>query len=87
LVGGGGQHHDGEFDALDFRKIKHGDAGKLGHYVFPSVMRDKFARVMYEFYDFLFESLNLPPLPADQSNFDVHGALGYLWVPKNVSIC
>jgi hypothetical protein len=28
LVGGGGQH--GGFDALDYRKIKHGDGGKLG---------------------------------------------------------
>ncbi len=31
LVGGGGQH--GGFDALDYRKIKHGDAGKLGKYL------------------------------------------------------
>jgi hypothetical protein len=30
LVGGGGQH--GGFNALDYRKIKHGDAGKLGNY-------------------------------------------------------
>ena len=30
LVGGGGQH--GGFDALDYRKIRHGNAGKLGTY-------------------------------------------------------
>ncbi len=38
--------------------------------------------VMYEFHAFLrefhafrFENLDLPPLPADRSDFDVHGAL------------
>jgi hypothetical protein len=87
LVGGGCQHHDGGFDALNFRKIKHGDAGKLGRYAILFVMPDKFARVLYKFHDFLFESLDLPPLPADQSNFDVHGALGYARVKKRFSIC
>jgi hypothetical protein len=40
LVGGGGQQ--GGFDALDYRKIKHGDAGKLGKYDILSVLPDKF---------------------------------------------
>ncbi len=31
LVGGRGQH--GGIDALDYRKIKHADAGKLGRYM------------------------------------------------------
>lgn len=73
LVGGGGQH--GGFDALDYRKIKHGDAGKLGKYDILSVLPDKMARFLYEFHDFRFSSLNLPPLPADRSDFDVHGAI------------
>jgi hypothetical protein len=34
-----------------------------------------FARFLYEFHDFSFDSLDLPPLPADQSDFDVHGVL------------
>ncbi len=38
-------------------------------------LRDKFARFLYEFHAFRFESLDLPPLPADRSDFDVHGAL------------
>jgi hypothetical protein len=44
LVGVRGQH--GGFDALDYRKIEHGDAGKLGKYDILSVPRlpDKFAR-------------------------------------------
>jgi hypothetical protein len=54
LVGGGGQH--GGFDALDYRKIKHGDAGKLGNYSILSVLPDKFAR-FHEFHDYRFESL------------------------------
>ena len=36
---------------------------------------DKFARFLFEFHSVQFESLDLPPLPADRSNFDVHGAL------------
>ncbi len=75
LVGGRGQH--GEFDALDHRKIKHRDAGKLGKYDILSVLPDKFARFLSEFHDFLFSSLDLPPLPADRSDFDVHCAIDY----------
>ncbi len=73
LVGGGGLHEG--FDALDYRKIKHWDAGKLGNYPILSVLPDKFARFLYEFHDFRFTSLDLLPLPADRSDFDVHGAI------------
>ena len=73
LVGGGGQQ--GGFDALDYRKIKNGSAGKLGKYDILSVLPDKFARFLYEFYDFRFSGLDLPPLPAERSDFDVHGAI------------
>ena len=73
LVGGGGQ--EGGFDALDYRKIKHGDAGKLGKYDIFSVLPDKIARFLYGFHDFLFSRLDLPPLPADRSDFDLHGAI------------
>jgi hypothetical protein len=73
LVGGGGQ--EGGFDALDYRKIKNGNAGKLGKYDILSVLPDKFARFLYEFHDFRYCSLDLPPLPADRSDFDVHGAI------------
>ncbi len=72
LVGSGGLHEG--FKALDYRKIKHGDAGKLGNYPILSVLPDKFARFLYELHDFRFSSLDLPPLPGDRSDFDVHGA-------------
>jgi hypothetical protein len=55
---------------------------ELGHYAIP----DKFARFLYEFHDFRFESLELPHLPADRSNFDMHGALGDAQVTQNVLI-
>ncbi len=86
LVCGGGQH--GGFDAFDYRKIKHGDAGKLGNYSILSVLPDKFARFLYEFHDYRFESIELPPLPADRdrSDFDVHGALEDAQVTQNVNI-
>jgi len=47
----------------------------LGNYAILSVLPDKFARFMYEFRDFRFDSLDLPPLPADRSDFGVHKAL------------
>ena len=72
LVGGGGQH--GGYDALDYRKIRQGDAGHLGNYPILAVLPDKFARFLFEFYAFRFESLNLSLLPADKSNIDVHWA-------------
>ncbi len=81
LVAGGSQH--GGFDALDFRKNKHCDAGKLGHYTILSVLPDKF---LYEFHYFRFESLDLPPLPADRSDFDVHGARGNALVTQNANV-
>ncbi len=65
----------GAFEALDYRNIKHGDAGKVGNYSMHSVLPDKFARFLYEFYDFRFEILDLPSLPADRSDFDVNGVM------------
>ena len=84
LVGGGGQ--EGGFDALDYRKNKNCNAGKLGKYDILSVLPDKFARFLYEFHDFRYSSLDLPPLPADRSDFDVHGAIDndQVWIH---SIC
>ncbi len=74
LVGGGGQH--GGFDALDYRKIRNGSAGRLpSSYPILSVLHDKFARFLFEFHACRFESLDLPHTPADRSDFDVHGAL------------
>ena len=60
LVGGGGQH--GGFDALDYRKIHQGNAGKLGNYPILSVLPDKFARFLFEYHSHRFESLDLPLL-------------------------
>ena len=79
-MGGWGQH--GGFDALEYRKIKQGDAGPLGIYPILSVLSDKFARFLFEFYAVLFESLNLPSLPADCSDFDVHCTLDHDKVMK-----
>jgi hypothetical protein len=40
-----------------------------------SVLPDKFARFLFEFHAHRFESLNLPFLSGDTSDFDVHCAL------------
>ena len=73
LVGGGGQH--GGFNALDYRKIKQGNADPLGTFAILSVLPDKFARFLFECHSGRFERLDLPILPDDRSYFDVHGAL------------
>ena len=72
-MGGGGQH--GCYNALDYSKIKHANAGLLGTYPILSVLPAKFARFLFEFHSGRFESLDLPILPDDRSQFDVHGAL------------
>jgi hypothetical protein len=53
--------------------------GQLPH---PFSLPDKFARFLYEFHDFRFTSLDLRPLPADRSIFDVHGAINtdQVWI-------
>ena len=45
-------------------------------------LHDKFVRFLYEFHDFRFSCLDLPPLPADRSDFDVHGAINndQVWI-------
>jgi hypothetical protein len=44
--------------------------------LFPMITdSDKFARFLFEYHSHRFESLDLPQLPADRSDFDVHGAL------------
>ena len=57
------------------RKIHQGNAGKLGNYPILSVLPDKFAQFLIEYHSHRFESLDLPQLPADRSDFDVHRAL------------
>ncbi len=59
-----GQHV--RFDALDYHKIRQGNAGKLGTYDILSVLPDKFTRFLFEFHSHRFESLDLPFLPADR---------------------
>ena len=85
LVGGGGQH--GGFDALDYRKIRQGNAGNLGTYEILSVLPDKVAKFLFEFHAHRFESLDLSFIPADRSDFDVHGALLDDKVREYVILC
>ena len=54
---------------------RHPLLGPLGTYAILSVLPDKFARFLFEFHSGRFESLDLPILPDDRSDFDVHGAL------------
>ena len=60
---------------LMIEKSSRGDVGPLGIYPILSALPDYFARFLFEFHAVRFESLDLLPLPADRSDFDVHGAL------------
>ncbi len=73
IAGGGrlgGQY--GGFHALNFRKIKKGNAGPLDTYAILSVLPCKFARFLFEFHSVRYEILDLLILPDDLSQFDVH---------------
>jgi hypothetical protein len=48
---------------------------RLVTYPILSALPHKFARFLFELQACRFESLDLPHLPADRSDFDVHGAL------------
>ena len=85
LVGGLGQLWG--FDALDYRKIRQGNAGNLGTYEILSVLPDKVARFLFEFHAHRFESLDLSFIPADRSDFDVHGTLLDDKVREYVILC
>ena len=63
------------YDALRHESILRGDAGNLGKYDILSFLPDKVARFLYEYHDFRFQSLDLPPIPHDRSDFDLHAAL------------
>jgi hypothetical protein len=41
----------------------------------PHTLPDKFARFLFEIHSVRFESLDLPILPDDRSQYDVHSAL------------
>jgi hypothetical protein len=47
----------------------------LGTYPILSALPDKFAKFLFEFHSGWFETLDLPILPDDRSQFDVHGAI------------
>ena len=72
------------YDALRQENILKGDAGKLGKYDIISFLPDKVARFLYEYHDNRFQRLDLPPIPEDRSEFDVHAALKPEQVVHNI---
>ena len=63
------------YAAVDWESILHGNAGELGDYKELAVLPDKIARYLYEFHADSYSSHNLPSLPVDRSDTDVHGIL------------
>ena len=74
------------YDALRHESILRGDADKLGTYDILAFLPDKVARFLYEYHDFRFQRLDLPPIPQDRSEFDVHAALEPAQVRKTILI-
>ena len=68
----GGRGNKGGYDALNHMLIIKGDAGHLENYPILSLLPDKFVRFLYEFHDSRFQRLDLPLLPHDRSDLDVH---------------
>jgi hypothetical protein len=52
--------------------IGHGNAGEFGKY---AIIPDKMAGFLYEYHHTAYASLQLPPIPLDQSGINVHGIL------------
>jgi hypothetical protein len=65
------------YQALDSESILHGNAGELGDYSELALLPDKIAGFLYEYHSESYSSLQpeLPQLPDDRSNFNVHGML------------
>jgi len=76
-LSGGGSHNLG-YHAMRHDTITHGNAGEFGKYAVLKTLPDKIARFLYEYHNEDYLSKNLPPLPIDRSDIDVHGILqGY----------
>ena len=70
-----GSSHNIGYDAFQWESILHGDAGHYGKYSVLQVLPDKIGRFLFEYNSELYSSLNLPYLPADRSDVDVHRLL------------
>ena len=79
-LSGGGSHNLG-YHAMRWETITHGNAGEFGKYAVLKTLPDKIARFLYEFHNEDYLSHNLPPLPIDRSEIDVHGIL------KSFEVC
>ena len=73
MVGGGGLREG--YATLDYRKIHQGNAGELGNYPILSVCLTNLLAFCLNITHIALKGLDLPQLPADRSDFDVHGAL------------
>ena len=71
---GGGAHNLG-YDALRWENILHGDCREYGRYHDLSVLPDKIARYLFEFDSELYASLNLPAIPEDRSQVNIHALM------------
>jgi hypothetical protein len=71
---GGGKENIG-FAAIKWQMILHGNVPGMGDYRELAVLPEKTAKFLFEYKGHLFQSLNLPHLPSDRSEINVHGML------------
>ena len=70
----GGQHNAGNV-AVPWESILHGKCGECGAYKIRSVLPDKLGRYFFEYHAESYASLDIPALPEDRSQMNVHGML------------
>ena len=73
LCGGGSQHIG--FAALRWHVILNGTAGWLCDYFVLKYLPEKIAKFLFEYHADKFQSLNLPVIPLDRSEVDVHSLM------------
>ena len=71
---GGGKRLQG-YAVLDYRLLGQDSYGKLGKYPVLKVLPHKIARFLYEYHFARMRRLDLPELPTDRSEVDVHSIL------------
>jgi hypothetical protein len=87
---GGGKQNLG-YAAIRWQLTLQGAAPGLGAYREITVLAEKTAKFLFEYHHDIFQSLNLPHLPNDRSQIDVHKMLSPLQVSafhmKHLLIC
>ena len=71
----GARHRNIGYEAVLWYEILFGEVRGLGTYPFAQILPDKIARFLFEFHHKEFRSMELPDLPDNRGQLDVHRML------------